>query len=632
LHPNCIRDPQIFAQEGWHLELEDPSQPLTYKGVVFNEMKGVYSSPDSVNGRVTQNVLFPDTSYAKDSGGDPADIPDLTFDEFKAFYESYYHPSNARFWFYGDDPADERLRLLSVYLDEFDAREVDSTVYLQKLWNQPKKVVEKYSVGESDESMDEEPKSFVSLNWLLTEEPLDLETELGLGFLNYLMLGTSASPLRKALTDSGLGESLIGGGVEDELCQPIFSIGLKGVKQEDAGKVEDLVMETLERLEKEGFAESAIEAAINTIEFSLRENNTGRFPRGLSLMLRAMSGWIYDRDPFRPMKWQDDLAAFKARLESGEDVFSPLIRKFLIDNNHRVTVELHPDESLGKQLEDAEKARLERERQAIGEDGISGVIEATRVLKEKQETPDAPEALSCVPSLSVADIPKMVTPVPTTVSTSASGVTTLSHEIFTNDVVYLDVAFDLKTVPQELIHLVPLFCRSLTQMGTDKESFVELTERIGRKTGGISVSPFVSAGQGLRRPDRIHHGAGKDHGRQVTGHAGHRQGRPAFCQARRQGQVQADGPGDAQLPGGWHHRKWSQLRRNQAGRAIWRGGLDRGGDGRHLVPGEDQGAGWPRRVRLGGRHARPGDHSFSRPAAKRRHGQSDGRRGCPHGC
>ena len=500
LHPNCIRDPQIFAQEGWHLELEEPSQPLTYKGVVFNEMKGVYSSPDSVNGRVTQNVLFPDTSYAKDSGGDPADIPDLTFDEFKAFYESYYHPSNARFWFYGDDPADERLRLLSAYLDEFEAREVDSTVHLQKLWDQPKKVVEKYAVGEADESMDEEPKSFVSLNWLLTEEPLDLETELGLGFLNYLMLGTSASPLRKALTDSGLGESLIGGGVEDELCQPIFSIGLKGVKQEDADKVEALVMETLERLEKEGFAASAIEAAINTIEFSLRENNTGRFPRGLSLMLRAMSGWIYDRDPFRPMKWHDDLSAFKARLESGEDVFSPLIRKFLIDNNHRVTVELNPDERLGKELEDAEKARLERERQTIGEEGISGVIDATRVLKEKQETPDAPEALSCVPSLSVADIPKTVTPVPTTVSTSASGVTTLSHEIFTNDVVYLDVAFDLKTVPQELIHLVPLFCRSLTQMGTDKESFIELTERIGRKTGGISVSPFVSAVKGTDEP------------------------------------------------------------------------------------------------------------------------------------
>ncbi len=494
LHPNCIKDPQIFAQEGWHLELDDPSQPLTYKGVVFNEMKGVYSSPDSVNGRITQNVLFPDTSYAKDSGGDPADIPNLTYEEFKEFYASYYHPSNARFWFYGDDPADERLKLLSNYLDEFDARDVDSKVHLQKLFDQPRKIVEKYAVGESDGSMDEEPKSFVSLNWLLTEEPLDLETELGLGFLNYLMLGTSASPLRKALTDSGLGESLIGGGVEDELCQPVFSIGLKGVKQEDAGKVEALVLETLEKLEKDGFATSAIEAAINTIEFSLRENNTGRFPRGLSLMLRAMSGWIYDRDPFRPMKWQDDLSAFKARLASGEDVFSPLIRKYLLDNNHRITVELNPDETVGKELEAKEKERLEKERQALeSAGGLESVVDSTRILKQKQETPDPPEALSCVPSLSVDDIPKKAAPVPTAVTSSDSGITTLAHDIFTNDVLYLDIAFSLKTVPTNLLHLVPLFCRSLTQMGTDKESFIELTERIGRKTGGISVSPFVSA-------------------------------------------------------------------------------------------------------------------------------------------
>lgn len=501
LHPNCIKDPQIFAQEGWHLELDDPSQPLTYKGVVFNEMKGVYSSPDSVNGRITQNVLFPDTSYAKDSGGNPADIPDLTFEEFKGFYSSYYHPSNARFWFYGDDPAEDRLELLSKYLDEFDAREVDSKVHLQKLFDQPRKVVEKYAVGESDESMDEEPKSFVSLNWLLTEEPLDLETELGLGFLNYLMLGTSASPLRKALTDSGLGESLIGGGVEDELCQPVFSIGLKGVKEEDTDKVEGLILETLERLEKEGFAPSAIEAAINTIEFSLRENNTGRFPRGLSLMLRAMSGWIYDRDPFRPMKWQDDLSAFKDRLASGENVFSPLIRKYLLDNNHRVTVELNPDESIGKELEAKEKERLEKERQALeSAGGLETVVDSTRILKEKQETPDPPEALSCVPSLSVDDIPKKAAPVPTTVTKSDSGITTLAHDIFTNDVLYLDIAFSLKTVPSDLLHLVPLFCRSLTQMGTEKESFIELTERIGRKTGGISVSPFVSAVKGSSEP------------------------------------------------------------------------------------------------------------------------------------
>lgn len=492
LHPNCIRDPQIFAQEGWHLELEDPSDPLTFKGVVFNEMKGVYSSPDSVNGRVTQNALFPDNTYAMDSGGDPKVIPQLTFEEFKAFYEAYYHPSNARFWFYGDDPPEERLRLLDAYLSEFEERKVDSAVAPQPLFNAPRRVVERYSAG-AEGSEGGEPKAFVSVNWLLTEEPLDLETELALGFLNYLMLGTSASPLRKALTDSGLGESLIGGGVEDELRQPVFSIGLKGVKEEDAPKVEALVFSTLERLEKEGFGPGAVEAAINTIEFSLRENNTGRFPRGLSLMLRAMSAWIYDRDPFRPLRWQEDLETFKARLAAGEDVFGPLIRKYLLDNTHRVTVELRPDATLGEAIEKEEEQVLAQMRSGLGEGDLAEVIKATQELKERQETPDPAEALSCVPTLHLGDIPKELSTVPTAISTSTDGVTTLTHDIFTNDVVYLDVALDLRPVPADLLPLVPLFARSLTQMGTAKESFIELTERIGRKTGGLSISPFVSS-------------------------------------------------------------------------------------------------------------------------------------------
>lgn len=507
LHPNCVKDPRIFAQEGWHYELDDPSQPITYKGVVFNEMKGVYSSPDSVNGRVTQNAIFPDNTYAKDSGGDPRDIPNLTFEEFKAFYDAYYHPSNARFWFYGDDPSEERLRLLSAFLDEFEARPVESAVVPQKLFDQPRTVVERYAAGslDGDEEMmgqgaHSEPKAFVSVNWLLTEEPLDLETELALGFLNYLMLGTSAAPLRKALTDSGLGESLIGGGIEDELRQPVFSIGLKGVQEEDAQKVVDLVVSTLERLEKEGFTPGAIEAAVNTIEFSLRENNTGQFPRGLSLMLRSMSAWIYDRDPFRPLKWRDDLDRFKARLAAGEDVFGPLIRTYLLENTHRVTVELRPDSTLGEVIEKEELSRLDSVRSTMTEKDLTTVVDSTIELKERQETPDSPEALSCIPSLQPSDIPKTITTIPTSIETSTDGVTMLSHDLFTNNVVYLDVAFDLRPVPARLLPLVPLFCRSLTQMGTATESFVELTERIGRKTGGLGVSPFVSSIKGTDAP------------------------------------------------------------------------------------------------------------------------------------
>ncbi|EFN52070.1 hypothetical protein CHLNCDRAFT_139318 [Chlorella variabilis] len=490
-HPRCVEDPRIFAQEGWHYELDDKEAPLTYKGVVFNEMKGVYSSPDAVNGRVTQSALFPDNTYVEDSGGDPIAIPDLTFEEFQKFYSDYYHPSNARFWFYGDDPVEQRLRLVDTYLQEFEARPVDSS--------EPRCVVAHYAAGEGSDSSCE-ARAFVSLNWVLTEQPLDLETELALGFLNYLMLGTSASPLRKALNDSGLGESIIGGGVEDELRQPVFSLGLKGVKEEDAAKVEALILDTLEQLEKEGFSQSAVEAAVNTIEFSLRENNTGRFPRGLSLMLRSMSAWIYDRDPFQPLRWQDDLEKFKARLARGEDVFGPLIRKYLLDNGHRVTVELRPDSQLGDSIAQTEQQRLQATRDGMGKGDLEKVVASTQELKERQETPDPPEALSCIPSLRLADIPKTITTIPTTIIDATGGATILSHDLFTNDVLYLDIAFDMRPLPRDLLPLMPLFCRCLTQMGTSTESFIELTERIGCKTGGLSVSPSVMSKKGSEEP------------------------------------------------------------------------------------------------------------------------------------
>lgn len=402
------------------------------------------------------------------------------------FYARYYHPSNARFWFYGDDEPEERLRLLAAALDGFEARQVDSVVRPQPLLAQPRVVTERYAAGAGEEGG--EPKTFVSLNWLLAEDQLDLETELALGFLNSLLLGTPAAPLRKALNDSGLGESLIGGGMEDEMRQPAFSVGLKGVAAGDVEAVEALILETLEGLEREGFSATSIEASLNTIEFALRENNTGRFPRGLSLMLRSMATWIYDRDPFQPLKWEDDLAKFKARIAEGGDVFGgalvwvvgvgrggwggqecigwladrgpsssccagqgeplppsspggaaqpqvrpcrldsrrscppaacrahnnsnehvfpaslhprpgPLIRKYLLDNPHRVSVRLVPDEKLGEEREAREREALAAKRAGMSKEEVEATIQATRELKERQETPDTPESLACVPLL-----------------------------------------------------------------------------------------------------------------------------------------------------------------------------------------------------------------------------------------
>ncbi|KAL4196966.1 hypothetical protein AMTRI_Chr04g248910 [Amborella trichopoda] len=498
--PKCIEDYQTFQQEGWHYELNNPEEEISLKGVVFNEMKGVYSQPDNIMGRISQQVMFPDNTYGVDSGGDPKVIPKLTFEEFKEFHRKYYHPSNSKIWFYGDDDPNERLRTISVYLDQFDASSApyESKVVPQKLFPKPVKVVEKYPAGDTG---DLKKKHMVSLNWLLSEEPLDLETELALGFLDHLMLGTPASPLRKTLLESGLGDALIGGGIEDELLQPQFSVGLKGVAEEDVRKVEDLIIQTLEELANKGFDVEAIEASMNTIEFSLRENNTGSFPRGLSLMLRSIGKWIYDMDPFEPLKYEKPLNDLKARIaeEGSKAVFSPLIQKFILDNPHRVTIEMQPDTEKASRDEADEKESLEKVKASMTEEDLAELARATQELRLKQETPDPPEVLKCVPSLSLHDIPKHPIHVPIEIG-EINGVKVLQHELFTNDVLYAEVVFDMCLVKQELLPLIPLFCQSLLEMGTKDMDFVQLNQLIGRKTGGISIYPFTSSIRGKVEP------------------------------------------------------------------------------------------------------------------------------------
>ncbi|MEW5297561.1 MAG: hypothetical protein WDW36_000765 [Sanguina aurantia] len=497
LHPRCITDPKTFEQEGWHHELDSADKELSYKGVVFNEMKGVYSSPDSVFYRDLQQALFTDNTYRHDSGGDPTQIPQLKFEEFQEFHAKYYHPSNARIWFYGDDNPTKRLEILDAYLSEFNARPVDSAVVTQALRSEPRSITSTFASGDAGK---EELTAYTAVSWVLSEESLSVETELGLGFLDYLMLGTAAAPLRKALNDSALGASVIGGGMDDDLKQATFSVGLKGVLPENVPKVEALVLEELERLAVSGFSPTAIEAAINTTEFSLRENNTGSFPRGLSLMLRAMGSWIYDRDPFQPIQWEDALQSFKSKLASGEDVFGPLIRKYLLENRHRVTLTMLPDSALAAQVEEQEKARLVAARSGMDDAMVADTVRLTQELKERQETPDTPEALTCMPSLQLSDIPTTITKVPTDVTALSGGSTLLTHDLFTNNVLYMEAALNLKPVPMELLPLIPLFCRSLTQMGTASETFVQLTERIGRKTGGLSIYPFTSPVRGQDQP------------------------------------------------------------------------------------------------------------------------------------
>ena len=431
-HPNCMTNEKTFLQEGWHYELDDKDAEMTFKGVVFNEMKGVYSSPDSVLATACQQALFPDNTYGVDSGGDPRVIPDLSFQEFQEFHGKFYHPSNARMWFYGDDDVSDRLKLLNDFLDEFDKKDVDSSIATQPFFTEPRRVVKSYIAGEGEEQQ----KSFVQVNWLLNDGPFDVETGLAVGFLDNLLLGSPAAPLRMALEESGLGEAIVGWGLEDELRQPTFAIGLKGVAKEDVPKVEALIEATIAKIAEEGFTREAIDSSVNTIEFSMRENNTGRFPRGLSLMLRSLSAWLYEKDPFQPLRFEGPLADLKAKMAAG-DVFKPLLKKLLIYNAHKVTVELNPDATLASKQEADEKTRIAEYRAGLSPEDIERVVAETEELKTLQETPDSPEATACVPTLEIGDIPKTSKAIPS--ETSSIGETTvLTHDLFTNDILYAE--------------------------------------------------------------------------------------------------------------------------------------------------------------------------------------------------
>lgn len=472
-----------LEQEGWHYEIENPDDPLVFKGVVFNEMKGALSSPDDLLGELAQHSLYPDTPYGLNSGGDPAVIPDLTYAEFKAFHEEYYHPSNAYIYFYGDDPEDRRLAVMDSWLNDFDRKQVNSQLPLQPKFSQPKTITRVYDSGDSPEA-----KAYLSVNWLMPETS-DLQTTMGLSILAHILLATPASPLKKALLDSGLGEDVIGG-YQEELRQGFFSAGMKGVTPENLPKVESVIQATLTELAEKGIDPDTVAASLNTLEFRLREQNTGRFPRGLFLMLNALAAWLYDNDPLEAIAFEAPLAAIKQAVAKG-GYFEGLLREHLLENPHRTSLHLLPDPEEGKRKEALEMERLAQARASMSQAEIQKLIENTVELKRRQETPDSPEALATIPSLKLGDLEPKIKTIP--IEERRFGETRLFyHDLFTNGIVYLDIGFDLHGLPPELLPYVGLLGNILLQMGTDQQDYVQLTQRIGSQTGGIGSSALTS--------------------------------------------------------------------------------------------------------------------------------------------
>lgn len=484
-YPNIT--PHIFRQEGWHYELDDPAAPLAYKGVVFNEMKGAYSDPDGLLAQRVQTSLFPDTMYREDAGGDPQAIPQLTYEQFQRYHATYYHPSNARVFFYGDDPPEERLRLLDAYLKDFEPRAVDAAIAVQPRFAAPRRVTVPFAASDDTDAAGKQAQ--VAVNWALTEDRSP-ETLLALTILSHILIGTPASPLRKALIDSGLGEDLAGMGLDFDLRQSILSTGLRGTDAAQADAIESLVMSTLTDLAERGIDSEMIEASLNTVEFALRENNTGRMPRGIMLGWRAMQSWLYGDDPLAALAFEAPLSAIKERLAGNPRLFESLIRSHLLDNPHRTTVILTPDPALEGQHEAAEKARLAEIRAGLSDGDLRRLVDETRALKRIQETPDSPEALATIPRLALSDLDREQPRIPNELREPAPA-PVLFHDLFTNGILYLDLGFDLHALPQTLLPYASLFGRALLEMGTAAEDYVSLARRIGRKTGGIEPDSFA---------------------------------------------------------------------------------------------------------------------------------------------
>jgi len=481
--------PEVFAQEGWHYELPSRDAPLKFKGVVYNEMKGAYSSPESLLAEYSQHSLYPEGTYGLDSGGIPEEILNLTYDDFVQFHKRFYHPSNAWIFFYGDDPEQQRLDRVGEFLDQFDPLETDSQVKNQPRTHLEKRVEKSYS--STDES---DPRCYLTINWLLPETSYP-QLNLGLRILDFILTGMPASPLRQRLIESGLGEDLAGVGLETDILQMYYSTGMKGVPPENLERVESLIQETLQDLARNGIDPEIVQAAMNSVEFALRENNTGSFPRGLAVMFRALSTWLYDKSPFSLLEFSDVLEQIKLRLEQGEKVFENLIQEHFLDNVHRTVVLLRPDSDMERRIQEMENQRLEEARKKLDQKQMQELVESTQRLMEWQEEPDDPEELARIPRLKRSDMEQEIRTVPRR-EQKIQEAALLMHPQPTSGIFYLDLGMDLHFLPQKYLSYVPLFGRALLEMGTFSQDYTALTTRIRQLTGGIVPVPFSHSVRG----------------------------------------------------------------------------------------------------------------------------------------
>lgn len=480
-NPAMLTTPEILMQEGWHYEIENVDAPLTYSGVVYNEMKGALSAPDDILETKLLQATFPQNCYGYQSGGDPEAIPNLTQKDFAAFHQKFYHPSNSYIYLYGDVDIAEQLEYLDrEYLSKFDKINVDSAIDFHPAFDQMKRVDEVYPIGEEDSAAE---KSFLSLN-LVVGDTLDTRTNLALSILTHALFSSPAAPVRKALIDSGLGKD-VDAGLEDDLRQSTFTITMTGSEIDRVEKFYSLLNVELQKLVDNGIDKTLLQASINLYEFRLREADFGLAPKGLIYGLRLLKTWLYGGDPNAYLRYEEDLAAIKRGLE--ENYFEDIIKKYFLDNPHKVLMTLAPDKTFAKKRDETQAAKLADIKATLTTAQVEEIISTTAKLKLRQQTPDSPEALKTIPILKREDLRKEPEHLPLQFR-DLDGTRVLFSNLDTHGIIYLTFYFDALKVPQDKLFHAYLLTSLLSNIDTKQHSYEELAILTNLNIGGFGMT------------------------------------------------------------------------------------------------------------------------------------------------
>ena len=489
-YPRVREDAEIVMQEGWHYELENADDELTYKGVVFNEMKGVYSSPDSVLERQMMRELFPDTTYGVDSGGDPDYITDLTYEEFQEFYRVHYHPSNSYIFLYGDMNIEEQLAFLNdEYLSHFDAIDVHTEVALQAPFTEGKVVSYPYSVG-SEEPTDN--RTLHSFAYVLPD--VTPEHSLAFEVLTHALLTSPAAPLKQALVKAGIGSD-VSGYYLDSIRQPMWTVQATGSNLDKQADLQRIVESTLQELCDKGLDKELLEASLNSIEFALRESDFGGRPIGLAYIIRMMDNWLYDNDPLELLHYEEALANIRKGLAG--TYFEDLIRHSILNNNHKVLISIYPERGLQERKDAEVKEHLATVKANMTSEEIEAIVEQTKRLKIRQETPDSDEALASIPLLELSDLNPNIEAVER--RESKIGNTTVHFvPTFTKGINYVGLYFKLNCLTEEELFYADILSDILGRIDTSERGYEALAKDINMNLGGLSSDITAISKDGKR--------------------------------------------------------------------------------------------------------------------------------------